>query len=102
MVSRYDNEVKGKCDTSEHSFALQYAVCALQHTVHVGVYKILNGEHRAKSKICLKRINKCKHGPIDGILSGHGGKLGTYYPDLELGTRFWLQITSCRARYVKT
>jgi len=26
---------------------------------------------------------------IDGILSGHGGKPGTYYPDLELGNELW-------------
>jgi len=67
--------------------------------VHRGLCLESNDEHigllckvKNTTEYCLKRINKCKHGPIDGILSGHGGKTGTYYPDLEPGNEFWNRV----------
>jgi len=46
---------------------------------------------------CLQWINLTQTwAKIDGILSGHGGKLGTYYPDLNFrtGSRFSVPATN--------
>ena len=70
-------------------------MCSVCTTVHCAqrIMPGIDDEHilckvKNTTEYCVKRINKCKHGPIDGILSGHGGKPGTYYPDLEPGNKF--------------